>query len=71
MSKTKIPKRDLYLLLIGILLAFLIQVVYEELSELMTNQINGNWMIAQAVIATIIGIVLIAIILSKLQEEKN
>jgi predicted PurR-regulated permease PerM len=70
MDKIKVPTRDLYLLIIGILLAFLVQVVYEALSEVMTNQINSNWLRTQAVIAVIIGIILLTFIID-LEEEKK
>jgi len=70
MDKIKVPTRDLYLLIIGVLLAFLVQVVYEALSEVMTNQINSNWLRTQAVIAVIIGIILLTFIIN-LEEEKK
>jgi predicted PurR-regulated permease PerM len=70
MDKIKVPVRDLYLLIIGVLLAFLVQVVYEALSEVMTNQISSNWLRIQAVIAVIIGIILLTFIIN-LEEEKK
>jgi hypothetical protein len=45
-------------------------VVYEALSEVMTNQINSNWLRTQAVIAVIIGIILLTFIID-LEEEKK
>jgi predicted PurR-regulated permease PerM len=70
MDKIKVSARDLYMLIIGVLLAFLVQVVYEALSEVMTNQISSNWLRIQAVIAVIIGIILLTFIIN-LEEEKK
>lgn len=71
MAKIKVPKRDLLLLLIGLLLAFLIQVVYEMLNEYMNNNVNLNWMWTQLGLAVIIGIFLVWLIVTKLEEEKS
>jgi hypothetical protein len=69
MEKIKVPKRDLYLLLMGILLAFLIQVVYEMLNEVVNGDINLNWIWIQLGLAAIDSIGLGWMIIAKLEEE--
>jgi uncharacterized membrane protein YhhN len=69
MIKIKISTRDSYLLFIGVLLAFFFQVAYEELNELVTNQINSTWLLVQFAILVIVGVVLLWIILTQLKEE--
>ena len=73
MDRKKVRKRDLYLLLMGFLLAFLILVVYQLLDEVMNYNtyfyLNPYWVVAQAVIVVLISLVLIWMIFTKLEED--
>jgi hypothetical protein len=67
-KRIKVSKRDLYLLLIGVLLASMIQVLYDEFHSVAVNQIILNWIYAQTIIVVLLGISLL-IIMNKLVEK--
>ena len=71
MVRTKVSKRDLNFLVIGVLFAFFLQVFYELLNEVMNPNlfINLNWLATQAVLVVIVGLSLLWMILTKLEEK--
>jgi hypothetical protein len=67
MARIKVAKRDIYLLVIGVLLAFFIQIVYEILNELS----NGTSLFEfQIILAIMIGVVLF-VLLGNIEESKK
>jgi hypothetical protein len=56
MTKVKVKNRDLYLLLIGVLFAFFIQVAYEIANELVNGKTDTIWFGAQVGIFFVVGL---------------
>ena len=48
-KKTRLTKKDNYLIVLGVLIAFGVQVTYELVQEVALNQINHIWWFMQCV----------------------
>jgi hypothetical protein len=66
--KPKLTKKDQYMLFLGILLAFLVQVSYDIAHEVIFYEVNYAWLGAQVVFLLIVGI-LSYWVLGKVEQE--
>ena len=69
MSRIRVSKRDSILVIIGVLLSIFFQVTYEVLNELINNNISLKWTGTQVILMIVVGIILIWIIVSKVEEK--
>ncbi|NHJ33139.1 MAG: hypothetical protein FK732_09760 [Asgard group archaeon] len=54
--KPKLTKKDQYVLILGVLLAFLIQIGYDLIHQIVFYEANHYWLATQSVLMILIGI---------------